>query len=172
MFVCNFKINKKMFMKIFNTSILILAILILVISIISIFKNSDNGNSISENQQNQLIKIESSNYTNFLKDCHENMSKYLGSNVNITGYVYRLPDFKDNQFVLARTMLINSNSQAVVVGILSESDCAKKFNDYCWVEVSGQIEKGNYFGELPILKITDIKETKTPEDEFVYEPTD
>lgn len=172
MFVCNFKINKKKFMKTFKISILILAILILVISIISIFKDSDNDNSISENQQNQLIKIESGNYTNFLKDCHENMNKYLGSNVNITGYVYRLPDFTDNQFVLARTMLINSNSQAVVVGILSESDCAKKFNDYCWVEVSGQIEKGNYFGELPILKITDIKETKTPEDEFVYEPTD
>ena len=112
------------------------------------------------------------NYTNFLKECHENINKYLDKKVKITGYVYRLPDFSDNQFVLARTMLINSNSQAVVVGILSEFENAKDIKDYSWIEISGTIVKGNYYGELPILKANEIKETQTPEEEFVHEPTD
>ena len=50
----------------------------------------------------------------------------------------------DNQFVLARDMLINSDSQSVVVGFLCSYDKAKDFPTYDWVKVTGEIIEGNY----------------------------
>ena len=34
----------------------------------------------------------------------------------------------------------------------------------------GEITKGNYHGEIPILKITEIKQIDKPENEFTYPP--
>lgn len=168
MFVCNFKINKKRFMLYFKILLIVFIISIMLLTIFFIFKDTDNQSTAKLNH----IDVDSSNYTNFLKESHEDINKYLGNEVRITGYVYRLPDFLDNQFVLARTMLINSNSQAVVVGILCECNDAQNYKDYTWITVSGIVDKGEYHGEIPILRINEIKDSKVPEDEFVYEPID
>lgn len=83
-----------------------------------------------------------------------------------------MPDFSDNQFVLARTMLINSNRQAVVVGILCEYNQPTNFENYSWVELSGIVENGYCHGDIPILKIKEIKKANIPSDELVEYPTD
>ena len=171
MFVCNFRIDKKLLLKVLKYFIIISVIIIFVLTIYAIFK--DQNNSSSENNETpNLIELNTGNYTNFLKECHNNLKEYIGYNVKVTGYVYRMPDFNDNQFVLARTMLTNSNSQAVVVGILCESDLIKSFDDYSWVNIEGTIESGDYHGEIPVLKVSKISKTKMPEEEFVYEPID
>ena len=79
-------------------------------------------------------------------------------------------DFNKNQFVVARDMRFNENSEALVVGFLCESKEAKNFKDNSWVEIEGKITKGNYHGEIPIIKITSIKNSAKPNDEFVYPP--
>ena len=79
-------------------------------------------------------------------------------------------DFKENQFVLARNMVISSDFQTVVVGFLCEADNAKDFADDTWVEITGEITKGTYHGDMPIIKITDIKNTEKPNEELVYPP--
>ena len=77
---------------------------------------------------------------------------------------------KDNEFVLARDMLINSDSQSVVVGFLCTVDNAKDFKDGTWVNVSGSIIKGYYHDQIPVIDISEIKEVSKPEDSFVYPP--
>ena len=74
--------------------------------------------------KNGVSQISAKNYTNILKTVHENIDSYVGKKINFTGYVYRVLDLQDNQFVLARDMIINSNSQTVVVGFLCECDTA------------------------------------------------
>ena len=69
-------------------------------------------------------------------------------------------------------MVISSDFQTVVVGFLCESDIAYKFKDFNWVEVEGTIVKGDYHGEIPVLKITAIQEAEKPNDEYVYPPSD
>ena len=39
------------------------------------------------------------NYTNVLKSVHENIDNYVGMKINFTGYVYRVLDLNENQFV-------------------------------------------------------------------------
>ena len=123
--------------------------------------------------KNGVSHISAKNYTNILKTVHENIDSYVGKKINFTGYVYRVLDLQDNQFVLARDMIINSNSQTVVVGFLCECDTAKDFSNDSWIEITGEIIKGTYHGDMPIIKITDIKSVDKPsKDEYVYPPDD
>ena len=168
MFICNFKINGK---KIWKVCLVILGILIIALMIFSIFKIvSTSKHTLSE--ANDIIEITTNEYTNFLKSSHESINNYVGKTYKLTGYVYRLPDFSSTQFVLARTMIIDDNSGAVIVGILSECTTAQDYDSGCWVEATGTIKKGKYNGEIPVLEISNIKTIKAPEDEFVYMPVD
>ncbi len=170
MFVCNFKLNHKKIAKLILLIVAVIIVAIIAFSVYSIFKAgvSSNENTI----ENNTLDITTKDYTLFLKFAHENIDEYVNKTVNITGYVYRMPDFNDNQFVLSRTMILNSSNSAVVVGILSECDNASNYKDGDWVKVTGTIIKGNYKGEMPVLKITAIEKCDTPEDEFVYPPLD
>ena len=84
------------------------------------------------------------------------------------GYVYRINYLGKNQFVLARNMIINSASQSVVVGFLSEYEKINDIDNLSWVKVTGT----NLGGEIPIIKVTNLELTDKPKDEFVYPPDD
>jgi uncharacterized repeat protein (TIGR03943 family) len=128
--------------------------------------NDDN----TINNTSDYIEINSANYADILKDSHENIDKYIGKKIKFTGFVYRLYDFSENQFVLAREMIISSDNQAVVVGFLCRSGNAIQFNNKAWVEVEGTITRGNYHGDLPVIEVDNIEETNVPEVEYVYPP--
>ena len=82
---------------------------------------------------------------------------------------FRPPPYTDNQFVLARDMVIDS--QAYVVGFLSEYDKIRDFEDGTWVEIIGTITKGNYHKkDIPIIKVKELKIIEKPQDEFVSPP--
>lgn len=171
MFVYNVKINGSKTFKYFFVGIVLLVAIIVGIVSFKVFHGASNatGNS-SCLPQNKVTKLTTSNYTNVLKTVHENIDNYVGIQINFTGYVYRVLDLNDNQFILARNMLISSDFQSVVVGFLCECDTAKDFENDTWVELTGKIEKGDYHGDMPIVKVTDIKRVDKPNDEFVYPP--
>lgn len=136
MFIYNFKINGSKVFKIFFTSITVLLICIMGIVIFKIFVGANDASNGSCMPPNSVCKIEPKNYTNVLKTVHENIDTYVGMKINFTGYVYRILDLKDNQFVLSRDMIISSDYQTVVVGFLCEYDNANDFQDDTWVEVT------------------------------------
>ncbi len=149
-------------------------IIILGIVMYRVFNGANNSSkSNSCIPQSGVSQISPKNYTNILKSVHENIDSYVGKKICFTGYVYRVLDLQDNQFVLARDMIVNSNSQTVVVGFLCEYDESKNFDDNTWVQVTGEIFKGDYHGDMPIIKITDIKSVDKPsQEEYVYPPDD
>ena len=121
-------------------------------------------------QKKRFTKLILGNYTNVLKNVHENIDKYTGQKIKFSGYVYRLYDFQKEQFVLARDMIISSDFQTVVVGFLCNSNIASNFEDKTWVEIEGTITKGNYNGDIPIIKVDKIEKIEKPSDEYVYPP--
>lgn len=169
MFVYNFKINGSKTFKLVFVIMLIILICVLVSVTFKIFTGAANSASSCLPSKN-VNKITSKNYTNILKAVHDNIDEYIGTKVNFTGYVYRVLDLKENQFILARDMLISSDFQSVIVGFLCECDNAKDFENGSWVEVTGQIYKGDYHGAMPIVKVTAINKTNKPNDEYVYPP--
>jgi len=174
MFVFNIKVNGSKIFKLFFIGVVI--ILTIIIGIV-IYKILNGANNASRDQsclpKNNVSKLQPQNYTNVLKSVHENLDNYVGKQINFTGYVYRVLDLKDNQFILARNMIINSNSQYVVVGFLCEGSEVKNLDDGTWVDVTGTITKGDYHGEIPIIKITEMHIVDKPaNNEFVYPPDD
>lgn len=169
MFILNFKVNGKKIWKFVLIILIVLIVSLLIFVGLKIFSSAKNNINLNNTD---ALEISSEEYTNFLKDSHENIQNYVGKKIKITGYVYRLPDFSSNEFVVARTMVIDNSSGAVVVGMLAECNEATKYETGSWIEATGTIELGNYNGEIPILEISNINTTTAPQDEFVYLPAD
>ena len=171
MFIYNVKINGSKTFKNFFIGIVLFVIIILGIVSIRIFHGANQATPHSSClPPNKVAKLTATNYTNVLKTVHDNLDSYVGCQINFTGYVYRILDFQENEFVLARNMIISSNFQSVVVGFLCQYETAKDFEDETWVEITGKITKGNYHGDMPIIQVTEMKKVEKPNDEFVYPP--
>lgn len=165
MFVFNLKLNGNRLFKIIMSIFLIIVLIICGFIVYKLISSSNNSNK-------EIINITSSNYTDVLQSVHNDIDTYIGQNIKFSGYVYRIYDFDENQFVLARNMIISSNFQTVVVGFLCKCPEIKAYSDDTWVEIEGKITKGDYHGDIPIIEVTSIKNIQKPSDEYVYPPDD
>ena len=109
MFVYNFKINGSKVFRVFFTVVILLIICIMGVVLFRIFTGANNASSCLP--QSDVSEISAKNYTNVLKTVHENIDNYVGMKIKFTGYVYRVSDLNENQFVLARDMIISSDSR-------------------------------------------------------------
>ena len=173
MFVCNVKISK---MKIFKMILSIMAIICISLSgigILKMYKSKENQETIFGGDcmpSGEVAYLTDENYTNVLKEVHENLENYIGQKISYTGYVYRVPEIEENEFILARDMKLENLNQTVIVGFLCDCENAKDFDTYSWVKVTGTIQKGNYFGEIPCINVTEIEKCETPENTVVSAP--
>ena len=168
MFIYNIKLKSKILYRILL--IIVIASVLFLCGIVAYrlykatIKVDDNINN------NEYIEITNENYSTILKSVHENIDTYVGKRIKFSGFIYRVYDIGENQFVLARNMLIDSNNQTVVVGFLCTCNNADDYKNYTWVEIDGIITKGNYHGDMPILQIENIKKIEKPNNEYVYLP--
>ena len=168
MFIYNIKLKGRI---IYRIILIIIIISVLILCGVVSFKLYKASTTVNDDiMENKIIEPTNQNYATILKTVHDNIDEYIGMEIKFSGFVYRVYDLDKNQFVLARNMLLDSNLQSVIVGFLCDYDNAINFKDYSWVEIEGKITKGNYHGDMPILKIKNIKEIKKPNDEYVYPP--
>ena len=169
MFVFNFKVNKNLLFKII---FVILFVCVLVIALTGTYKTFFANKTDTCTNKGKINVISSANYTNTLQTVHNNLDNYVGMKISMVVYVYRIYDFQDDQFVIARQMIISSDMQAVVVGFLCHLDEAKKYEDGTWLQIEGTITKGDYHGCIPTIEIEKAVEVEAPTDEYVYPPSD
>ena len=175
MFLYNLKLNGKRLVKFIFIVLLICILIIFSFGIYQIFfnkQNIDTENDFLSFNQNKVFEITEQNYTNILQAVNDDIDSYIGCKVHFTGYIYRLIDFDESEFVLARDMLINeSTTQSLVVGFFCKNKDAKKFEDGTWVDITGTIVKGIYHGELAQIDVESIFECTEPENKYVMPPT-
>ena len=173
MFIYNLKVNGGLALKIIIVILSIFMAVVFGFSIYKIFFTSGKFLINDKIEKQDITKIKTENYTNILKAVHDNPDSYIGMKINFTGYIYRVIDFKEEQFVIARDMFINeSKTQAVVVGFLCESKDVKNFKDGTWVNITGNIEMGKYHNEqIPFINVTEMKATTEPDNSFVMPPS-
>ncbi len=171
MFICNIKVNGN---KLFKRILIILGIIVLIITALVLYRifiaNKNEPFKVSDSlPHSNVTEISPNNYTNILKATHDDIDSYVGKEIKFSGYVYRVLDFNEKQFVLARNMLIDS--QAFVVGFLCEYDGISEFDDGSWVEIVGTVTKGKYHNQdIPIIKIDSLTQINQPENPFVSPP--
>lgn len=171
MFVYNVKFNGKALVKLL---FVIVAIAVTIYFVVSAWKIYNNSFKVKDEIISpDVMQLTAENYTNILKSVHDDIDSYVGKKICFTGYVYRVLDFKETEFVLARDMIISSDMQTLVVGFLCDSKNANDFENDSWVEITGEITQGSYHGDMPIIKVKDIKQIEKPKDNvYVYPPDD
>ena len=172
MFICNVKVNSKLWFKIIMIVMALIVLGIFILSLYKLFGEQQQVSNLNEGiQHSNVTEISPNNYTNILKAVHDDIESYLGKQIKFSGYIYRVFDLQENQFVLARDMLIDS--QSYVVGFLCEYDRIKDFNDGSWIEIIGSISKGKYHNRtIPIVKVNSLNKIEKPTDAFVLPPAD
>ena len=169
MFVYNVKLSKT---NIFKAIFIIVVIILIIFFAVSAYRIFSEGKSANSSTKQNVANITANNYTNILKAVHDDLDTYVGQSIKFSGYIYRAEDFTKEEFVLARDMIIDDNKQTLIVGFLCNCKDAEKFSDKTWVEITGTITKGNYHGEMPVIKIKEINAIDKPSDEYVYPPDD
>lgn len=159
MFVINFKLNIK---KIFIILLIIAAIIAIVIEF-----GFGSGASLmtAKNIDKYDYILDETNFTATLKTIHENIDANVDKTVKLVGYVFRMPDFKEDYFVCGRNTIVNGEDN--IAGFLCQSKEAKKLLDNEWVEITGVIIKGSYNGDMPVIKVGSIKKVTAPANTFV-----
>lgn len=150
--IVNIKFNFKYFLIFICSIILILSVIFLT----NLFKND-------------TIVLNNNNYTSILKNVHDSPSEYINKNVHMTGYVFRAEDFENNQFVVARDMIVSENDYRIV-GFLCESELINEYENNIWIEVQGTIKLKDYHGPMPIIEVYKLNRITTPNDTIVYPP--
>ena len=102
MFVYNIKLNSKNIVKI---ALVIISIIIVIFFLLSLYNVFTNSFKVRDNvPEPNVAYLKADNYTNVLKSVYENLDTYIGQKISYIGYVYRVSDIEDNQFILARDM--------------------------------------------------------------------
>ena len=168
MFICNIKLNLKLIAKIFFIA---MGIIVLILFCFGIYKTTKGNFRVKDNIKEPVVSyVDSSNYSNILKNVYENVDNYIGQKICFVGYVYKQTDFRENEFVLARDMQSSNDNQKYIVGFLCDCKNASAFLNGDWVKVTGEISEGDYHGVIPILKVLEIDKTEEPADSIIPPP--
>lgn len=156
MYICNLKINIK---KILIICLIISIAITLALEIIDMNKPKN----ISYDYE-----LTNENFTTILKSVHENIDDNIGKTIKLSGFVFTLPDFKDENFVCGRDMILGGEEK--VVGFLCEYTGNTEIAESEWVEITGKIIKGYYMGDMPVIQIDSLNKITAPANTFVDAP--
>lgn len=156
MFVMNFKLDGKR----------IVLILVLIVALIAAIVE---GVHLYNEELNKVdIQITDQNFTTILKEVHENIDANIGKKIRVSGFVFTMPDFKENFFVCGRNMLMFDDAK--VVGFLCEYDKLSELTEPEWVEITGTFVKGYYTCDMPVIHVEKCKKIPAPSGSFVEPP--
>lgn len=174
MFIFNFKLSKSWIAKLLIVTFACISIILCIIGTIKIINEITKEKTLVESDcmpEGKVANLTEKNYTNILKMVHENLNNYIGQEISFTGYVYRVPNINEDEFILARDMYIDKNHlQSVIVGFLCKVQNANDFKAGDWVKITGTIQKGYYYGDIPIIEISQVTRVEEPKDKFVEPP--
>ena len=118
---------------------------------------------------NDMIIVDTENYVTWMDDIYDNLEKYQGRKIQLTGFVYKEPQYEKNQFVSARLMMVCCAADIQTIGFLCSYENAAVLEADDWVRIEGTIEEGQFEGNpLAMVAVEKITPTEEPERSFVY----
>ncbi|WP_342758938.1 TIGR03943 family putative permease subunit [Kineothrix sedimenti] len=122
---------------------------------------------------NKKIIVSNDDFSMWLTEIYINIEKYTGYTIDITGYVFKNPDYyNDDEFVPARLMMSCCVADLVPVGLTCKYDNVSELEEGSWVTVEGTLHVGQYEYdgeqyEEPQISVTQITPAEEVSD-YVY----
>ena len=119
--------------------------------------------------KNNVIQVNSKNFVFSLDEILGNPDKYEGEEIDITGFVYKVKDLKQNQFIIGRYMMICCVADMQIAGIRCNINNLGTYDNDTWVKVRGKIKKDVYEGQVdPFIEVEHIEIDLNPDTSYVY----
>ncbi len=157
MFIVNFKLDLK--------KVVVISIFIAIIVATIVEFSSTPYTSVNSSIEAYDYILNDENYTSILDEVHNNIDANIGKTIKLSGFVFRMPDFKENFIVCGRNTI--SNNEDKVAGFLCKYDESSKLLDNEWIEITGVITKGDYNGQMPVINIGSLEKITAPANTFV-----
>ncbi|ERN54497.1 TIGR03943 family putative permease subunit [Alkalihalophilus marmarensis] len=117
----------------------------------------------------ERIVVTEENYLDIMTVLDLHLDRFVGKEIHIVGFVYREPDFDDNQLVVARFGMTCCVADASVYGTMIETTEATAFENDTWVNVVGTIDKTMYNDfHIPLIQLDTINEVPEPDTPYVF----
>lgn len=121
---------------------------------------------------NKKITVSNDDFSMWITELFTNMENYKGYTVAMTGYIFKDPELKKDEFVPARLMMSCCAADLSPTGLICKYDKASELKADTWVTVEGTLIIGQYEYEgekyeEPQISVTEI----TPAEEvegYVY----
>ena len=115
------------------------------------------------------LVMDTENYAQCLGDVSADLESYIGMPIEILGFVYHDEQFKADEFVTARLMMVCCAADMQPVGFLCRYDGAETLKSDSWITVNGVIGKTEFNGEtIPYVKVDHIDEAQKPDQDYIY----
>ncbi|WP_078428590.1 TIGR03943 family putative permease subunit [Alkalihalobacterium alkalinitrilicum] len=122
-----------------------------------------------EIEEQERIIVTDENYLDIMTVLDIHMDQFIGKEIVITGFVYREPEFEDNQMVVARFAMTCCVADAAVYGTLIETNLAQEYENDTWVHVSGTLDRTEYNGyPIPLIHLREITVIDEPDQPYVF----
>lgn len=119
--------------------------------------------------ENNVIQINQRNFVFSLNELIQNPDKYDGKEIEITGFVYKDKNLKENEFVIGRFMMVCCAADMQIVGIRCDSNNLEHYENDTWIKVKGKLKKDTYEGKIdPIIVAEHIEKDLNPNTSYVY----
>ncbi len=158
MFVLNIKLDHK--------KIIIICIVCAII-IATVFELCTKNDYIEVNSSidDFSYTVTDENFISTLSNIHNNIDDNIGKSIKVSGFVYTLPDFNDNFFICGRYTV--DEEETKVAGYMCSLDKEISLEENEWIEIEGKIIKGNYNGEIPVIKVEKLTKIVAPANTYV-----
>ncbi|WP_100407038.1 TIGR03943 family putative permease subunit [Bacillus solitudinis] len=119
--------------------------------------------------QEETIVVTEENYLDIMTVLDIHLQEFVGKPIEILGFVYREPEFEENQLVIARFGMTCCVADASVYGTMIETEDAAQFENDMWVRVRGTIDrtKFNEF-HIPLIHLREFEVVGEPDNPYVF----
>ena len=124
---------------------------------------------IEETPQNSSLMFDADNYYENLYNIYADLDAFAGRDVELTGFIYMDEALNDNEFVIARLLMVCCAADMQTVGLLCQWPEAGKLVQDTWVTVTGTLAKTELDGAyVPVIEVTAVEETTAPDIAYIY----
>lgn len=96
-------------------------------------------------------------------------AEFNGQKVDVTGFVYREPNFLPEDFMVSRFTMSCCVADAFAIGLPVTAEDASQFEDGVWVRVQGDLKAHDFSDEfIPVVYATSIEIIEQPDQPYLY----
>ena len=120
--------------------------------------------------ENDCIIVNDENFTAWLSELYTNLAAWEGKKITVSGIVWKDGElFAQNEFALARMMMICCAADMQPVGILAQWHEAAQLQEGAWVQLQGTLAKKTYQdADEPLIICSSVAIVPRPVREYVY----